>query len=236
MLEDADVELASRIAVESTFYNQGEACSSTSRILVHEAIYGDFLDRFSKTVVDLKVGDGLDAATEIGAMVDAHHYERVVQYLQIALDEGARIYAQGTVPDDPRLRGGYWVAPTILVDVAPDSTVAREEIFGPIVCVMPFHTDDEAVAIANNTQYGLYAGVCSGDEVRARSIALRLEVGAVYVNNYSRRGNAGSPSGGVKASGFGRENSPATLHEYVRSKSIRSRTGRAEIPTWPFRD
>jgi acyl-CoA reductase-like NAD-dependent aldehyde dehydrogenase len=236
VLADADLDAAVHVAVEGMFYNQGEACTSTARILVHESIHDDFLARFARAAETLVTGDGLDPATDIGAMVDAAQRDKVVGYLRAGLDEGARLVTQGRLPDAEHLAGGYWVAPTVLADVTPDMTVAQEEIFGPIACVMRFRTEDEAVEIANGTAYGLTAAICTTDLVRADRLARRLEAGMVFVNNYMRRAFLGSPFGGVKGSGFGRENALETLHEFVRSKNIRFPSGRGVVPVWPPRD
>ncbi|MBB5162335.1 aldehyde dehydrogenase [Mycobacterium sp. AZCC_0083] len=233
VLPDADLDQAVEIAVEGMFYNQGEACTSTARILVHDEVYDAFLEQFTAKAVALVVGDGLDARTDIGPMVDAKQRDRVLGYLQTAIDEGARIVGRGVIPMDPAFAGGYWVPPTVLADVTPDSTVGQEEIFGPIALIMRFSTLDEAVEIANGTAYGLTAAICSRDEAQAWHIAQRLEAGMVFVNNYMRRSFLGSPFGGVKGSGFGRENAPETLHEFVRSKAVRFRSGRGEVPVWP---
>jgi acyl-CoA reductase-like NAD-dependent aldehyde dehydrogenase len=234
VLDDADLDSAVRIAIEGMFYNQGEACTSTSRILVQDGVYDVFLERFSAAAAALVVGEGRDDRSEIGPMVDARHRDRVLHYLETALAEGARIHAQGVGPSDPRLRDGYWVPPTVLVDVAPDSTAGQEEIFGPIACVMRFTTDDEAIRIANGTPYGLTAAICSGDDARAWSLAARLEAGVVRINNY-QRGATGAPFGGIKASGFGRDGAVETLREFVRSKSIQFPSGRGTLPSWPER-
>jgi acyl-CoA reductase-like NAD-dependent aldehyde dehydrogenase len=169
-------------------------------------------------------------------MVDAAQRDKVLAYLQTGLDEGARLVTQGTLPGDERLKDGYWVAPVVLADVTPGMTLAQEEIFGPIACVMRFSTEDEAVEICNGTAYGLTAAICTTDVARAGQIAQRLEAGMVFVNNYMRRAFLGSPFGGVKGSGFGRENAVETLHEFVRSKNIRFPSGRGQIPVWPPRD
>jgi acyl-CoA reductase-like NAD-dependent aldehyde dehydrogenase len=236
VLADADLDRAVDVVVEGMFYNQGEACTSTARILVHESIHDAFLDRFAADVMGLVVGDGLDPRTDIGPMVDAAQRDKVLGWLDVGLREGARVVAQGELPDDERLRDGYWVAPTVLAGVTPDMEIAQEEIFGPIACVMRFAAEDEAVEICNGTRYGLTAAICTADEARAYRIAQRLEVGMVFVNNYMRRSFLGSPFGGQKESGFGRENAVETLHEFVRSKNIRLPSGRGEIPVWPPRD
>lgn len=236
VLEDADLPQAVDVAIEGMFYNQGEACTSTARILVHDAVYEEFVARFARKAEALVVGDGLDASTDIGPMVDATHRDRVHAYLDTALAEGARIVAQGRVPTDPSLENGYWVAPTVLVDVAPDSTFGQEEVFGPIAGIMRFTHEDEALEIANGTAYGLTAAICTRDEQRAWHLAQRLDAGMVFVNNYMRRAFLGSPFGGVKGSGFGRENAAETLREFVRSKNVRFRSGKAPVPVWPPSD
>ena len=192
------------------FYNQGQACSSTSRILVQDEIFDAFLERFSRATERLVVGDGRDAQTEIGPMVDARQRDRVMGFLATAQREGARIYAQGTIPSDDRLRNGCWVAPTVLVDVAPDSTAGQEEIFGPIASVMRFTTDDEAIEIANGTRYGLTAAICSRDVGIARAMR-RAWRRASFASTITRRCRIGLPRVGVKASGLGRDGSIDTM-------------------------
>jgi acyl-CoA reductase-like NAD-dependent aldehyde dehydrogenase len=236
VLADADLDHAVGVAIEAMFYNQGEACTSTARILVHDSVHDEFLGRFARAAMQLVVGDGLDPATDIGPMVDAAQRDKVLAYLQTGLDEGARLVARGTVPDGEHLSGGYWVAPAVLADVTPQMTVAQEEIFGPVACVLRFWTEEEAISICNGTAYGLTAAICTADVARAGLIARRLEAGMVFVNNYMRRSFLGSPFGGVKGSGFGRENAVETLHEFVRSKNIRFPSGRGQVPGWPPRD
>jgi acyl-CoA reductase-like NAD-dependent aldehyde dehydrogenase len=233
VLEDADLEVAVNVAVEGMFYNQGEACTSTSRILVHDSIHDEFLRRFARATERLVVGDGLDARTDVGPMVDARQRDKVLEYLQIALREGARLVTQGVLPTEERLRNGFWVAPTVLADVTPQMTVAQEEVFGPIASVMRFTEEDEAIEIANGTKYGLTAAICTTDVARAWAMAQRLEAGMIFVNNYMRRAFLGSPFGGVKGSGFGRENAIETLREFTRSKNVRFPSGRGNIPVWP---
>jgi acyl-CoA reductase-like NAD-dependent aldehyde dehydrogenase len=233
VLDDADMDVAVDVAIEGMFYNQGEACTSTARLLVHASRHDEFLERFAAATRQLVVGDGLDPRTDIGAMVDSRQQQRVLGYLRTGLDEGARIAAQGAVPTDPRLAGGYWVAPTVLAGVTADMTVAQEEIFGPVACVIRYETEDEAVAIANGTAYGLTAAIITEDHFRASMLADRLEAGMIFVNNCMRRAFLGTPFGGVKGSGFGRENAAETLREFVRAKNIRFPSGKAPVPTWP---
>ncbi len=235
VLPDADLDHAVRIAVEAMFYNKAEACTSTARLLVHDDVHDAFVEKFVAAAMSLRVGDGLDPATDIGPLVDERQRDKVQAYLDTALAEGARMVAQGTIPDDPAYAGGSWFPPTVLVDVAPDSTVGQEEIFGPVALFMRFSTLDEAVEIINDTEYGLTCAIATRDEAAAWRLAERLEVGMVFVNNYMRRSFLGSPFGGVKGSGFGRENAAETLREFVRSKSVRFVSGKGEIPEWPRR-
>lgn len=236
ILEDADMDVALNVALEGMFYNQGEACTSTARILVHESRYEEFEEKFARATEKLVVGNGLDKATDIGPMVDGKQRDRVMNYIDIALKEGARLVTQGKVPTDARYKDGYWVPPTVLADITPDMTVAQEEIFGPVACLMRFSNEDEAVEIANGTAYGLTAAIVTKDEHRAWKLAPRLEAGMIFVNNYMRRAFLGSPFGGVKGSGFGRENATETLKEFTRSKNVRFPSGKEPVPTWPPKD
>jgi acyl-CoA reductase-like NAD-dependent aldehyde dehydrogenase len=235
VLEDADLESALDVAIEGMFYNQGEACTSTSRLLVHSSRYDEFAAQFVRRTASLVVGEPLAAETDIGPLVDARQRDRVNAYLKTALSEGAELLYQASLPSDDQLAGGFFVAPAVLGGVTESMTVAQEEIFGPVASLMRFDTDDEAVRIANATDYGLTAAICTRDEVRAAKLARRLEVGMVFVNNYTRRTFIGSPFGGVKGSGFGREYAPETLHEFVRAKNVRFPSGRGVVPTWPPR-
>jgi acyl-CoA reductase-like NAD-dependent aldehyde dehydrogenase len=233
VLEDADLREAAATAIEGMFYNQGEACTSTSRILVQAALYEDFAEEFVRRTRELAVGDPLDAGTDIGPLVDARQRLRVEQLIETGVAEGARVLYQGSPPQDQHLSDGFYVAPVVFGDVQPEMTIAQQEIFGPVASLMRFESDDEAVAIANGTDYGLTAAICTRDESRAGRLATRLEVGMVFVNNYTRRNFIGSPFGGVKGSGYGREYAAETLHEFVRAKNVRYRSGRGVIPGWP---
>ena len=235
VLDDADPDSAVGVAIEGMFYNQGEACTSTSRVLVHSSLYDDFARRFVAATKELVTGDPLHAGTDIGPLVDERRQRQVERYVGIGVDEGAQLLYQGALPDSPALQAGFFVAPTVFGDVTPEMTIAQHEIFGPVVCLMRFETDDQAVEITNGTDYGLTAAICTRDELRAGRLAERLEVGMVFVNNYTRRTFIGSPFGGVRGSGYGREYAAETLHEFVRAKNVRYPSGRGEIPGWPPR-
>jgi len=235
VLDDADVDAAVRVAIEGMFYNNGMACTSTSRLVVHESLYDAFAERFVAAAAALRVGQPLDPSTDIGPMVDARQQQRVEAYVATTLAEGAPLLFEGTIPDDDDSREGFWVKPRIFGEITPANTIAKEEIFGPVAALMRCRDDDEAVAIANDTDYGLTAAICTRDEARAARLAQRLEVGMVFVNQYTRRTFIGSPFGGVKGSGYGREYSAETMHEFVRAKNVRFPSGHGEIPTWPPR-
>ena len=233
VLDDADLDESVAIAIEGMFYNQGEACTSTSRILVHSSIYERFTTAFVDATRRLVIGHPLAQDTDIGPMVDEKQRQRVLSYIDVARHEGATVLYEGVIPDDSRFAHGFYVAPHVFGDVTRDMRVAREEIFGPVASLMRFDSDDEAVAIANDTDYGLTAAICTADEARASRLAQRLEVGMVFVNNYTRRTFIGSPFGGVKGSGYGREYAQETLHEFVRAKNVRFPSGRGVIGGWP---
>ncbi len=235
VLDDADLDQAVAVAIEGMFYNHGEACTSTSRIVVEEPLYDEFARRFVEATARLVVGDPLDETTDIGPMVDARQRDRVNHYIEVGLEEGATVLYRGDVPHESRLTEGYFVTPVVFGDVTASMTIAREEIFGPVACLMRAADDERALAIANDSDYGLTAAICARDESRAARLAERLEVGMVFVNNYTRRTYIGSPFGGVKASGFGREYAPETLHEFVRAKNVRFPSGRGPVPGWPPR-
>ncbi len=235
VLDDADVDAAVRVDIEGMFYNNGMACTSTSRLVVHESLYDAFAERFVAAAAALRVGQPLDPSTDIGPMVDARQQQRVEAYVATTLAEGAPLLFEGTIPDDDDSREGFWVKPRIFGEITPANTIAKEEIFGPVAALMRCRDDDEAVAIANDTDYGLTAAICTRDEARAARLAQRLEVGMVFVNQYTRRTFIGSPFGGVKGSGYGREYSAETMHEFVRAKNVRFPSCHGEIPTWPPR-
>ncbi|MFJ8025730.1 aldehyde dehydrogenase family protein [Streptomyces sp. NPDC096311] len=232
VFEDADLDDALRGAIEGMYFNQGEACTSTSRLLLHASVHDRFLERFCAATEGLHVGDGLDEATDIGPMVDRAQQERVLSYIEIGQQEGARVAARGRVPDDPKFRNGFWVAPTVFTGVTEKMRIAQEEIFGPVCSVMRFESYEEAIRIANSTDYGLTAAVYTRDQEQASRAARDIEAGIVFVNNYFRGSLLGSPFGGMKASGFGRENAKEALREFVRSKNVRMPSGFGQTPAW----
>jgi len=231
VFDDADLHEALLAAVDGGFFNQGEACTAASRILVQDSIYAEFAAKLCAAVSRLRVGDGADPATDVGPLVTHEQQQQVLEYLKIGEAEGARIAAQAPLSDDPQLADGFYVAPTVLTDVTPDMRVAREEIFGPVVALIRFSDEDEAVRIANDTPFGLVGAVFSENTDRALRVSRQIRAGAVFVNNYHRIA-IGTGFGGVGHSGFGREHAQETLAEYGYPKTIRLASQRDELRYW----
>jgi len=232
---DADLDAALRGGLEGAFFNQGEACTAASRLLVEEPVHDEFVARLAAAVERLQVGDGRDPATHVGPLISATQRRRVLDHIDRAIAEGATVAAQAPLPADARLAGGYWVAPTLFTDVTPAMAIAREEVFGPVTAVLRFSGETEALELANDTPYGLVAAVYSADAARARRIARRVNAGVVMVNNYSRA-FLGTPFGGYGDSGYGREHAIESLLEFTRTKNIREPSGLGAIPEWDALD
>lgn len=232
VFDDADIDAAVRDAVEGAYFNKGEACTASSRILVHSSLYQPFVEKMTAAVSKLRAGNGTDDATHVGPVVSRERKEQVLAAIELAKSQGARLAAQGIVSSDAELTEGFFVPPTLFADVNPEMAVTVEEIFGPVACVSAFETEDEAVEIVNASRYGLFAGVYSTDFSRAMRVARRVEAGVVLVNNYFR-GVLGTPFGGVKDSGHGREHWIGTLREWSNIKNIRYPSGLGPpIPQW----
>ncbi len=235
VFDDADLDDALASAVAGGYFNAGQACTAASRLLVQRGVHDELVARLTAAVSRLRVGPGSDPATHVGPVVTRAQQRRVLDYLDIGVAEGATIAAQAGLPQNADLAGGFWVAPTLFTDVTPDMRIAVEEIFGPVVVVIPFDTEAEAVEIANGTDFGLVASVYTADMERAMRVAGRLEVGAVFVNNYDRA-TIGSPFGGTKHSGYGREHTAETLSEFGYTRTLRIPTGERAFPRWPALD
>ncbi|KIX03971.1 uncharacterized protein Z518_07524 [Rhinocladiella mackenziei CBS 650.93] len=231
VFDDADIDLAVRHAVDGGFFNQGEACTAASRVLVQAKVHDAFVAGMAAAVKRIKVGDGASDETHVGPLVTKVQKERVEEYVRIGEAEGAKIEAQAPIPADPRLKNGYYVQPTLFTGVTRDMRIAKEEIFGPVVSVTKFDTYDEAISIANESEYGLVCGIFSQDMIKAMKASRQVDAGMVFVNNYNR-GLIGTPFGGAKHSGYGREHCIETLHEFTRAKNIRIPSGLGAIPPW----
>jgi acyl-CoA reductase-like NAD-dependent aldehyde dehydrogenase len=226
---DANLAAAVNGSAFAIFHNQGQACIAGSRLILHEAIAEEFLERFLDLARSIRVGPPLDASTEMGPLTSPMHRDKVLSYVKVALDEGAEILTGGSAPDDPALAAGCYVSPTV-VRTDPGSRVAQEEVFGPFVTVTTFASDDEAVAIANGTEYALGGGLWTRDLSRAHRVAGAMRAGMVWVNSY-KRVSPGSPFGGTGQSGYGREMGFEAMREYTEAKSIWINVD-AELPAW----
>jgi acyl-CoA reductase-like NAD-dependent aldehyde dehydrogenase len=226
---DANLPAAIGGSAFAIFHNQGQACIAGSRLLLQERIADAFLDGFLKLARSIRVGDPMDAATEMGPLTSRQHQERVLAYCQIAHQQGGEILTGGAPPDDPALAAGCYVLPTV-VRAQPQDRVCQEEVFGPFVAVSTFRDDEEAIAIANGTDYGLGGGLWTQDLARAHRVAGAMRSGMVWINCY-KRVNPGSPFGGIGRSGYGREMGFEAMHDYTDAKSVWVNVD-ARIPPW----
>jgi acyl-CoA reductase-like NAD-dependent aldehyde dehydrogenase len=217
LLDDADLERCVPPGVQfGCFLNSGQTCSALTRMLVPRQLQDRVVDLAVAKAESLTVGPA-DSGADLGPLISAAQRDRVRGYIQAGIDEGARLATGGVEPPDG-LDTGYFVRPTVFADVRPDMAIAQEEIFGPVLCILPYDTEDEAVAIANGTVYGLAGGVQSGDRERALAVARRLRTGQVEVNGGAY--NIEAPFGGYKQSGNGRELGPFGLEEFCEVKAI----------------
>ncbi|MFJ9722215.1 aldehyde dehydrogenase family protein [Streptomyces sp. NPDC101209] len=216
VFEDADLEKAVGAIIKAFVFNTGQFCMGGPRLLVARPVYSTLLGILAEAVPGVPVGDPRDPGTVVGPMAGEKHLRKVEEYVDLARKEGGRIVAGGERLD---LDGGYYYRPTVIADLANDSRVVQEEIFGPVLTVQPFDTEDEAVALANSTPYGLASGVQTANLARAHRIADRLQAGIVWINDWAMLDPA-VPFGGVKDSGFGREYGPEALAAYTKVKSV----------------
>lgn len=200
-------------------------------MLVHRSIHDQFVARLATGVRRLVVGNGADEATHVGPLVTQTQQKRVLDYLKIAAEEGATVAAEAKLPTDPALANGFYVAPTLLTGVTRTMRVAKEEIFGPVVTVTAFDTHEEAIDIVNESEYGLVAAVYSKNPDKCLKASREIDTGIVFVNNYWRQ-LVGTPFGGTKHSGYGREHCIETLREYAKTKTIRVPSGLGKVPSW----
>lgn len=217
---DADLDSALETILANAYYNSGQACTNPERLLLHESIYDEFLERFADRVANLTVGDPMAADTQIGPLASRTQVERVTEYFKIAQNEGAREVARAELPQETELADGNWVAPRVFADVDSEMRIAQEEVFGPFVGVIPFATEVEAIEIANDVEYGLSAAVFTQDIDRGHRVSDKLRAGIVGINHPSLTWQ-GLPFGGVKRSGMGRKNDfPEAMREFSQPKSI----------------
>ncbi|MEY5003229.1 MAG: hypothetical protein RL678_1038 [Pseudomonadota bacterium] len=218
VFDDANLVAAVNGSAWAIFHNQGQACIAGSRLIIHEKVADEFLERFVKLASSIRLGNPLDPETEMGPLTSTMHRDRVLSYVEIAQQQGATILTGGKAPSNPDLSKGCYIEPTV-VRAKPTDRVSQEEVFGPFVSVTTFKDDAEALQIANMTEYGLGGGLWTRDLSRAHKMAREIRAGMVWVNSY-KRVNPGSPFGGVGQSGYGREMGFEAMHDYTEAKSV----------------
>ncbi|MEP7259867.1 MAG: aldehyde dehydrogenase [Usitatibacter sp.] len=221
---DADLDSALNGVIAGIFGATGQTCLAGSRVLVQQEIYDTFVPRLVERARAIKLGDPLDLATEMGTLSCRMQYDKVNYWIGVGKEDGAELLCGGGHPQADGLKQGLFIEPTIFGRVKNSMRIAQDEVFGPVLCILPFRDEDEAVAIANDTKFGLAAGVWTQDVKRAHRMTRRLRAGTVWVNTY-RRTNYGTPFGGMKESGVGRENGLDAIYEYTETKSIWIDTG-----------
>jgi aldehyde dehydrogenase (NAD+) len=229
---DAKLDNAVKGVVSGIFAATGQTCVAGSRALIHKSIHDEFVERFLTIARTARMGDPLQETTQVGPITTRPQYVKVLGYIDIAKEQGARCVLGGGAAKDPQLGDGWFVEPTVFTGVTPDMRIAQEEVFGPVLSIIPFDSDEEAIAIANSSIYGLASGVWTADIGRALKMAHALEAGTVWINTY-RVSSPLSPFGGYKRSGFGRESGLLAIREYVQEKSVWIETSGSDTPN-PF--
>lgn len=220
VFNDADLEDCIKTTLRSSFQNQGEICLCNSRVFVQKGIYERFLEEFLKATKNISVGDPMDEKIFYGPLINRKHMEKVLSYIDIAKKEGAEILTGGKACEVPeKFKNGYFLEPTIIASLQENSPLMQEEIFGPVVCLYPFDTEEDAIRLANNTKYGLSASVWTKDIKQAHRVAHSIEAGTVWINSWMVR-DLRVPFGGMKASGIGREGGQHSIDFYTEAKDI----------------
>lgn len=219
VLPDADLDMVAQGSLWAVYMNAGQACESGTRLLVHESVYDELLEKLAARSAEVVVGNPADPATGVGPMSTETHFHKVMGYIESGVAEGARIVCGGQPAEVAGCEGGFYIQPTVLADVSNDMRVAREEIFGPVLSVIKFTSEAEAIALANDTEYGLSAGIWTTDLVKAQQMARDLRAGSVWVNDWHMM-RTDAPFGGYKQSGYGRELGRYSIDSYVETKSV----------------
>jgi aldehyde dehydrogenase (NAD+) len=216
---DADLDAAAPGVLSGIFAASGQTCIAGSRTLVQRTVYREMIDRLVARTKQIRIGDPMQAETEMGPIANEPQYRKVLSYVEVARRDGARLVVGGAKPSGDALARGLFFEPTIFADVHNDMRIAREEVFGPILSLIPFDTEQEAIAIANDTEFGLAAGVWTKDLGRAHRVARTLRAGTVWINTY-RALAPNMPFGGFKSSGIGHENGIDAVKDFTRLKAV----------------
>lgn len=230
VFDDANLIAAVNGSAWAIFHNQGQACIAGSRLMLHERIADEFLDKFTALAKSIRLGNPMDPKTEMGPLTSAMHRDRVLAYVAVAREQGGEVLCGGKAPAAPELARGCYVEPTIVKVKSHTDRVAQEEVFGPFLTVLTFKDEAQALQIANSTDYGLGSGLWTSNLQRAHRVARDLHAGMVWINSY-KRVNPGSPFGGVGQSGYGREMGFDAMREYTQVKSVWVNVD-AQIPPW----
>lgn len=219
VLPDADLDMVAQGSLWAVYMNAGQACESGTRLLVHEDVYDELLEKLAALSAKVIIGNPADPATGVGPMSTEAHFHRVMAYIDSGIAEGARVVCGGKPASVAGCEGGFYIEPTVLADVTNDMKVAREEIFGPVLSVIKYSDVDEAIRLANDSEYGLSAGIWTGDLVRAQQLVRELRAGSVWVNDWHMM-RTDAPFGGYKQSGYGRELGVHSIESYVETKAV----------------
>lgn len=218
IFSDCDKSAAIGGSLSAIFMNQGQMCTAGSRLLVEESVYDDVINRLIDKARKLKIGNAADYQTEFGPVISRHHRDQLIRSVQQAVDQGAQLACGGKIPENVPENGAY-IEPTILTGITPEMKIAREEVFGPVLAVMKFASEEEAVAMANDTRYGLACSIWTKDLKKAERVSQKMKCGTVWINTYGGFYNEAS-FGGYKQSGFGRELGREGLLEFTQSKHV----------------
>ena len=229
IFDDAHLDNAVSAALMANFYTQGEICSNGTRVYVQKGIHAQFVEALLRRVARMKVGDPTEKSTDVGSLISREHMQKVLNFIEIGKKEGAKLLCGGQQMTAGALAKGSFVAPTVFDQCTDTMTIAREEIFGPVMCILPFEDEGTVVSRANDTEYGLAAGLFTRDLQRAHRVAAQLQAGICWINNYNIT-PVEVPFGGVKQSGMGRENGLAALQHYTQLKTVYVEMGDVVAP------